>query len=79
MSAGGRVLAGIDAQHAGVCLLTLGLAAACWSALRARARQSSSLLSTFRVEEVLKDEVGWNNGRESERHMFSKHTCAQRR
>lgn len=64
MSAAERqMLAGIDVQHAGVCLLTLWLAQVCWSTIRARAAKKSSLLSTFRVEEVLKDEVGWSNNR----------------
>ena len=40
------------------CLLTVGLAVACWSAIRARsAKRRSLLLRNFRVEEVLKDEV----------------------
>lgn len=53
-------MGGVNAQ---ICLLTVGLAAACWYAVRLRSAKSRPLLlSSFRVDEVLKDEVRQRKG-----------------
>ncbi len=57
----GHVLGGVNVQ---ISLLTVGMAAACWFAVRRRSAKSRRLLlSNFRVEEVLKDEVWYGSGK----------------